>query len=67
MAQMILSTKQKHGHGEQKCGCQGREWDGRGFGGWWIKTNIRNGWAMGFPCTAQGTTCDWVILLYNKN
>ena len=27
---------------------------------------IRNGWAMGSYCTAQGNVCDWVTLLYNR-
>ena len=27
---------------------------------------IWNGWAMGSYCTAQGTVCDWVTLLYNR-
>ena len=41
MAQMILSTDTDtdHSQGEQICGCQGgREWDGQGVWGWWVKT-----------------------------
>ena len=53
MAQINLSTEQK-----QTCGCQG---GGEGVG--WtgslglVSGNyyIKNGWAMGFYCTAQGT------------
>ena len=28
---------------------------------------IWNGWAVGPYCTAQGTVCDWVPSLYNRN
>ena len=31
------------------------------------KCHICNGWAMGPYCTAEGTLCDWVTLLYNRN
>ena len=27
---------------------------------------IWNGWAMDAYCTAQGTVCNWVTLLYNR-
>ena len=69
---MILSTEQKQTHrrGEQACDCQeegeGVEWTGSlGF----IDANycIWSGWAMESYCTAQGTMCDWVTLLYNRN
>ena len=29
--------------------------------------NTWHEWAMGSYCTAQGTVCDWVTLLYNRN
>ena len=72
MAQMILSEKQKQfmAKGEQTCS-QGRweegvRWTGSlGF----LDTNcyIWNGWAMGPCCIAQGTMCDWITLLDNRN
>ena len=47
-------------------GGKGREWDRWAFGGFFgSKLLFWNGWAMGSYCTAQGTVCDWVTLLYN--
>ena len=50
-------------------GVGGREWGGWGVWDWWMQTvsNIWNGWAMGSYYSAQGTICDCVTLLYNRN
>ena len=62
----IYKTVTAHGQGEQTCGSQeGVGWMGSlGF----LDANcyIWNGWAMGPYCTAQGTVCDWITLLYNR-
>ena len=29
--------------------------------------HIWNGWMVGPYCTTQGTGCDWIALLYNRN
>ena len=46
------------------------EGEGRGSGmdGHLGDTNcyIRNGWAMGSSCTAQGNVCDWVTYLFHR-
>ena len=58
MAQMILSTDTDtdHSQGEQICGCQGgREWDGQGVWGWWVKTEHLEWMGNGAYCAAQGT------------
>ena len=72
MAQMILYTKQK-----QITVKESRHMVPRGMGegvGWTgslglLNANcyIWNGWARGPYYTAQGTVCDWVTLLYNRN
>ena len=68
MAQMILSTKQKQ--------VTDLWLPGGGRGGGWTGSlglvdqencYVRTGWAMGSYCTAKGTVCDWVTLLYNRN
>ena len=65
---MILSTKQKQVMAKESRlvvpGAGGR--DGQ-FGGV-LDANcyIWNGWAVGPCCTAQGTVCHWVTLLYNR-
>ena len=46
---------------------RGRECDEWAFGVFLdAKCCIWNGWAMRPYCTAQGTMCDWVTLLYNR-
>ena len=75
MKQMILSLKKKtetdHGQGEQTWGSQGEKGEGVGWtdslGFLDANCYVWNGWAMGPYCTAQGTVCDWVTLLYNRN
>ena len=76
---MILSKNNKrkpetdHGQEEQTWGLV---WGQRGRGGSTMDGHfeglgdancyIWNGWAMGSYCTAQGSVCDWVTLLYNR-
>ena len=66
MAKIILSTKKK-----QITAKEGRLLVPRGRGGSFgsgdANCYIWNGWAMGSYCTAQGTVCDWVTVLYNRN
>ena len=70
---MIISTKQK---------LRSRTWrpdlwlpGGGGEGVGWTgilglvdaNYNIKNGWAEGYYHAIQGTMCNWVTLLYNRN
>ena len=58
----IYKTETDDGRGEQTCGScggEGREWDKQAV--------IQNWWAVWPYCTAQGSVCDWVTLLYDKN
>ena len=65
----IYKTEIDHRHGEQPGGCQGgfgKEWDAHGIWSWRMQAvNVWNGLVMGSYCTAQGSVCDWVTLLYN--
>ena len=62
-----------HSQGEQTAGSQ--RGGGTGEGEAWMGSSefsdancyVWNGWAMGPYCMAQGTVCDWVTLLYNRN
>ena len=69
-AMMILSTKQKDIMAKESRPVV----PGEGGGGLMGSSGlfdanccIWNGWAMGPYCTVQGTLCDWVTLLYNRN
>ena len=67
---MILSKKTEtcHGQGKQTCGSHGGRSgvDGQ-FGGFGDKMLYLEWMGNGAYCTAQGTVCDWVTLLYNRN
>ena len=69
--QSIYKTETDHSQGEQTCGSkEGGEWEWEWVGHLGLgdaNCYIWNGWAMGPYCTAQGTVCDWVTLLYNRN
>ena len=72
MAQMILSTKQKQiTELESRLVVARGRWEGVEWTGnlelMEPNYNIWNRWAMRSYCTAQGTVCDWVTLLYNRH
>ena len=73
MAQIILSTKQKQigGMDSRLVVASGGEGEGvEWMGSWGLvakNCNIWSGGEMGSYCTAQGTVCEWVTLLYNRN
>ena len=50
--------------GVPRSGGSGRDGHFGGLGD--ANSYIRNGWAMGPYCIAQGNVCDWVTLLYNR-
>ena len=62
----IYKIETDHSQGEQTCG-----WQGEGVGVGWMRSlglvdanyYIWNQWALASYCTAQGTVCNWVILL----
>ena len=75
MAQMVLSTKQKQIMAKESRLVVARVEEGENgmdgefgvFGCKLFHYKICNGKAMG-PCTTtQGTVCDWVTLLCNRN
>ena len=48
-------------------GWRGEGVEGTGSLGFWdANCYIWNRWAMGPYCTAQGTVCDWVTVLYHR-
>ena len=63
-------TETDHSKGEQAYGSWWK-WGGSGvdwqFGVWDEKCYIWNGWSLRPYCTALGTVCDWINLLYNRN
>ena len=66
----IYKTDTGHGHGEQTGGCQ--EGGDREWGGWavWIfgyKLFCLEWVGIGPYCTTEGTGCDCVPFLYNRN
>ena len=70
MAQMSLSTKQKQIIAkENRLVVPKGKWRGRGMDeqcGVLEANSYCKGWAMRPYCTAQGTVCDWVTLLYKR-
>ena len=66
----IYKTETDHGLGAQTCSCQwggGKEWMEGELGLVDANCYIWNGCATGSCCTSQGTVCDWVTLLYNRD
>ena len=66
----VYKTETDHSHGEQTCGCQGKE-GGSGmdeeFGVGRCKLSHLEGMGSGVLLYSTGTVCDWVTLLYSRN